>query len=187
MTILTWTIAFYGNKLSWRERGSDLEMEEDSKNITGVKKYLILKVGVWSWFWETQRGASMVSSRSAVSLLHTDLQVENLQRRKRVFHQCQAEWHCSFPSVSCCWLSFSSPTSQLLSLLQSFLPVRCQPLYTSCCTTVVFKVLSCKVKNVLFLCLSLCIICVKAIINLLQCSIYIPDCISWVPRLTLLD
>ena len=89
MTILTWTIAFDGNKLSWRERGSDLEMEEDSKNVTGVKN-----ISYWKWEcdhgFEKQRGASMVSSRSAVSLLHTDLQVENFQRCKRVFHQCQA-------------------------------------------------------------------------------------------------
>lgn len=37
MTILTWTIAFDGNKFPQRERGRDLGMEEDSKGITGVK------------------------------------------------------------------------------------------------------------------------------------------------------
>lgn len=37
MTILTWTIAFDGNKFPQRKRGRDLGMEEDSKGITGVK------------------------------------------------------------------------------------------------------------------------------------------------------
>ena len=37
---------------------------------------------------------------------------------------------------------------------------------------------------VLSLCLFLCIICVKSTINLLQYSVYIAHCVSWVPRLT---
>ena len=56
-------------------------------------------------------------------------------------------------------------------------------------TTVLFKVLYCKIKNVFFIfcvCLFLCIICVKSIRNLLL-QYYIADCVSWVPRLTLLD
>ena len=54
-------------------------------------------------------------------------------------------------------------------------------------TAVLFKVLSCKIKNVffIFLCLFLCIIRVKSIINLLQYNTI--DYVSWVPRLTLLD
>ena len=65
--------------------------------------------------------------------------------------------------------------SYLLSSLQSlFLPVQsvpapiCQLLYY---TTVLFKVLYCKIKNVYFLCLCfLYIICVQSIIILLQYS-----------------
>ena len=48
----------------------------------------------------------------------------------------------------------------------SWLLTRCQLLY---CTTVLFKILYCNIKNVLFVVLTfLCIICVKSIINLLQ-------------------
>ena len=132
----------------------------------------------------------MVSSRSAVSLLHTDLQVENFQRCQHVFHQCQAWVTCSFPSVSCCWLSFSSTISHLLSLFQSSLPVHLMPalVYTSCCTAIIFKVLYCKVKNVLFLCVCLFMyyLC-ENYYKPITVQYYIPDCVSWVPRLTLSD
>ena len=54
----------------------------------------------------------------------------------------------------------------------SCLFTRCQPLCGSCCTTVLFKVLYCEIKNVFFIfCVCfLCIVCVKSIINLLQYS-----------------
>ena len=56
------------------------------------------------------------------------------------------------------------------------------------CTTALFKVLHCKIKNVFFVVcdffLYVHIICVKSIISLLQ--YYIANCVSWVPRLTLL-
>ena len=52
-------------------------------------------------------------------------------------------------------------------------------------TTVVFKLLYYKIKNVYFLCLFSMYICVKSIVNLLQ--YYLADCVSWVPRLILLD
>ena len=80
----------------------------------------------------------------------------------------------------------SSPISHLLSLLHKklFLPVHSMPapvgqlLY---CTTVILKVLHCKIKNILFS-VFLCISCMKNIIHLLQ--YYIADCVSCVPRLT---
>ena len=34
-----------------------------------------------------------------------------------------------------------------------------------------FKILSCKIRNVFLLCLFLCIVCVRSVINLLQCSV----------------
>ena len=63
----------------------------------------------------------------------------------------------------------------------------CQLLY---CTTVLFKVLYCKTKNVFF------IFCVYLFFTYYLCEkyykpitvqYYIDDCVSWVPRLTLLD
>ena len=52
-----------------------------------------------------------------------------------------------------------------------------------------FKVLYCKSQNVFFIfcvCL-LCVICVKSIINLFQCSTREPTVLVVGPRLTLLD
>ena len=69
----------------------------------------------------------------------------------------------------------------------SCLFTRCHPLYTSYCTVLLDFSRYCKILNVFFIfcvCL-LCIICVKSIINLSQ--YYMADCVSWVPRLTLLD
>ena len=100
------------------------------------------------------------------------------------------EWNCSLPFFSCCWQSFSSTISHLFpsSSQWLFLPVRlmpapvCRLLY---CTTGLFKVLYCKEKKFYFcICSFLCIICVKNITNL---WLYSTDCVSWVPRLTLLD
>ena len=63
----------------------------------------------------------------------------------------------------------------------------CQLLYS---TTVLFKVLYCKIKNVFF------ISCVSSFFMYYLCEkyykpitvqYYIANCVSWVPRLTLLD
>ena len=51
--------------------------------------------------------------------------------------------------------------------------------------TVIFKLLYYKIKNVYFLCLFSMYICVKSIVNLVQ--YYLADCVTWVPRLILLD
>ena len=53
-------------------------------------------------------------------------------------------------------------------------------------STLLFKVLYYKIKNVFFIFVLVFyahIVCVKSIVNLLQDS---TDCVSWVPRLTLL-
>ena len=69
-----------------------------------------------------------------VSPLHTNLQVANFQRCKRVSGSSKEpepvpSWHelnCSFPSISFCWRSFSSSSiSHLVSLLQSVTLLAC--------------------------------------------------------------
>ena len=132
---------------------------------------------------------------STVSHLHMNLHVANFQRCKCAFsNYVRPEWNRSLPSVCYCWWFFSSTISHLLLQLVTLLacslaaPV-CQVLY---CTTVLSKVLYCKVQNIFFIvCVLLwCIICVKHIINLSQYSTEqysIADCVSWVPRLTLVD
>ena len=68
----------------------------------------------------------------------------------------------------------------------SWLFIQCQPLNASYfnCTTVLFKVLDYKIKNVFYtFCFCLRVICVTSI----TVQYYIADCVSWVHRLTLLD
>ena len=59
----------------------------------------------------------------------------------------------------------------------------CQLLY---CTTVLLKVLYCKIKNV-FLCLFFMYYLCEKYYKPITVQYYIADCVSWVPRLTLLD
>ena len=62
----------------------------------------------------------------------------------------------------------------------------CQLLY---CTTALFKVLYCKIKNVLFifLCLFFMYYLCEKYYKPITVQYYIASCVSWVPRLTLLD
>ena len=50
-----------------------------------------------------------------VSPLRKDLQVASFQRWNMLSINVRREWHCSFPSISCCWWpsALSSPTSSL--------------------------------------------------------------------------
>ena len=60
-----------------------------------------------------------------------------------------------------------------------------QPLY---CTTVLFKVLYCKIKNVFFIfCVFLMYYLCEKYYKPIIVQYYIANCVSWVPRLTLLD
>ena len=59
------------------------------------------------------------------------------------------------------------PEATIKAVVMQLVHKKCQTLY---CTTVLFKVLYCKIKNILFFVCCLCIICVKSIINLLQYS-----------------
>ena len=91
--------------------------------------------------------------------------------------------------------SFSSTISHLLSLPQSVnlltcsldaTPV-CQLLY---CTTVLLKTLYCKIKNVFFTFSVYLLLCYYLFIKYYKPIIvqyYIADCVSWIPKLTLLD
>ena len=73
----------------------------------------------------------------------------------------------------------------------SWLFIQSQLLYASYCTVLLYFPRYCTIrsKNVFptFCVFFLCITCVKWIINLLQYSTVIVNCVSWVPRLTLLD
>ena len=60
----------------------------------------------------------------------------------------------------------------------------CQLLY---CTTVLFKILYCKIKNVYFLCLLFMYHLWEKYCKPIAVQYYTVDCVSWVPRLTLLD
>ena len=72
------------------------------------------------------------------------------------------EWNCSLSSISYC---------QLL-----------------CYTTVLFKVLYCKIKNIFFIfCLFFMYYLCEKYYKPITLQYYIVDCVSWVPRLTLLD
>ena len=56
------------------------------------------------------------------------------------------------------------------------------------CTSVLFKVLYCTIKNVFFI---FCLFCMYYLCEKyykpITVQYYIADCVSWVPRLTLLD
>ena len=68
----------------------------------------------------------------------------------------------------------------------------CQPLYASCCTgtTVLFKILYCKIYNVFYI-FCVCFLCTHYLCEKyykpITVQYYIVDCVSWVPRLPLLD
>ena len=122
---------------------------------------------------------SQTSVPITVSPLHTNLQVANFQIFERAFHPCKA------------WVKVQLALRLLLlTILQlyhlppplpppvsnsSCLFTRCQPLYASSCTVLLYFSRYCTVRLKMlslffvFVCF-LCIICVKSIINLLQYS-----------------
>ena len=103
------------------------------------------------------------------------------------------EWNCSSPSILHCWWSFGSAISHLLSLLPSVTLLACSLDASPCVqllyyTTVIFKVLYYKIKNVFFIFVFvLHVLCEKYYkpITVVQC--YLADHVTWVPRLTMLD
>ena len=104
----------------------------------------------------------------------------------------RSKWNCSLLSVSYCYWSFSSAVSHLLSLLQSVTLLTCSIDTSPCipalyCTTVLFKVLYCKIKNVLFFAFVFMCYLYEKYYKLIIVEYCIADCVSQVPRLTLLD
>ena len=139
-----------------------------------------------------QRHSRLVQP-NPVNPLHTNLQVSNFQRCKHELHQHQA------------WVKFHCLCLLLLMILQlSHLPpplppplsnsscllTGCQPLYASCCTKLLYFSKYCTVRLKLFSLFSayfLGIICEKSMIKYVTVQYYIANCVSWVPRLILLD
>ena len=66
---------------------------------------------------------------------------------------------------------------------------RCQPLYASCCTGLLYFSRYCTVrfKMFYFLCLFFMYYLCEKYYKPITVQYYIADCVSWVPRLTLLD
>ena len=129
-----------------------------------------------------------------VSSLHTNLQAANFQRWEHVFHQCQA------------WVKLQLALCLLLLMIlqlyhlphpspppvsnSSCLFTRCQPLYARCCTVLLYfsRYYTVRLKMFsLFLCLfSMYYLCEKYY-KPITVWYYIANCVSWAPRLTLLD
>ena len=79
-------------------------------------------------------------SWNTVSPLYTSLQVLNLQKWECTFAcpvTLKYEWNCNSPSASCCWRSFSSPTSLLLSHPHSVTVLACSLAASPCMPSVV--------------------------------------------------
>ena len=96
-----------------------------------------------------------------------------------------------FPIAIYPWALPSPASCPSTSQDSSYLFTWCQPLYASCCTVPLCFSRYCTLRlKMLYFCVCfLCSICVKSIINLFHIPMqyYIADCVSWVPRLTLLD
>ena len=105
---------------------------------------------------------------------------------KRV-HRHQALWHGSLPSIPCCWRSLSPTISHLLSLLQSgTILAQCRPLDASCWTVLLYFSRYYTVRFKMCFLFVFCIFSCKEYYKTTTVQYHIADCISWVPRLTLL-
>ena len=119
--------------------------------------------------------------------LHMSLHIVNFQRGKHAFHQRQAwmEGQLVLRLLLLMILQLSHLPSPLPLLGCSLDGNPCMPVVVL--TTVLFNVLYCKMKNVLFFEFVLCALFVRKYYKPIIVQYYIVDCISWVPRLTLLD
>ena len=129
----------------------------------------------------------MASVLNIVSPLHTNLQVVNFQRCERAFHQHQA-WVKLQLALRLLLLTIL----QLYHLPPPLLPpvsnssclfTRCQPLYASCCTVLLYFP---KMFSLFFVCFFMYYLCEKYY-KPITVRYYIADCVNWVPRLTLFD
>ena len=118
-------------------------------------------------------------------------ELSKMQMCVRMSNHIRPEWHCSFSSVSGCWRSaLPSPTPSPSSISNSScLFIRCQPLYTGCCTILLYFSRSCTVRSTMFIflfCFSMYCLCEKYY-KPVTVQYSIVNCVSWVPSLTLLD
>ena len=132
--------------------------------------------------------------RHTVSPLRTSLQVVNFQRCERAFHQRQV------------WVKLQLALHLLLLMIlqlchlppplpppvsnSSCLFTQCQPLYASCCTVLLYFSRHCTVRLKmfsLFFVLFFMYYLYEKYYKPITVQYYIADCVSWVPRLTLLD
>ena len=95
-----------------------------------------------------------------------------------------------------CWWSFSSTISHLLSILKSITLLACSLDVSPCIpaavlySTVLFKILYCKIRNVSFIfciCLFFMYYLCEEHYKLITMQYHIANCVSWVCRLILLD
>ena len=84
--------------------------------------------------------------------------------------------------------TYEPSSCELSKMLMCMLAPVCQLLY---CTTVLFKVLYCKIKNVFFIFVFVCFLCMyywcEKYYKPIIVQYYIANYVSWVPRLTLVD
>ena len=117
------------------------------------------------------------------------LQVVNFQKMQMCI---PAMWGMSdlvaCPPSPVCWPSFGSTISHFLSLLQSVTLLACWLDASPCMPAVVLCYCTVRLKNVFFILCLFCMYCLcEKYYNPITIQHYIADCVSWVPRLTLLD
>ena len=128
-----------------------------------------------------------------VSPLPTNLQVMNFQRFKTVFHQRQAwvklQLALRLLLLTILQLCHLPPPLPVPASNSSCLFTRCQPLDASCCSVLLYFSRYCTVRLKtfsFFVCFLMYYLCEKYY-KPITIQYYIADCVSWVPRLTLLD
>ena len=156
--------------------------------ISLCHKICMSQKGISPWPWRRNGEAANLQRPYTVHPLPTDLQMPTSEDVNKCSHIKSRKGVSNITAVRCLLLLTTLQLYRLPPPLSppvsnsSYLFTRCQPvcqlLYS---TTVLFKALYCKIK-ILFFMYYLC----ETIINLLQYST-IADCVSWIPRLTLLD
>ena len=161
----------------------------------------VVKVLICFWCWMSPHSTFFFFSKALCNIswdtkvtitaspLHRNLQVANFQGCECASPQHHAWVMLQLARFYSWWaVSFSSPT---LSLLRSVALLAClfdaSPVCPQLsCTTVLFKVLYCNTKNTLFFVFIIYYLWEKCY-KLVVVQYYIADCVSCVPRLTLLD
>ena len=117
----------------------------------------------------------------------------NLTKNQSRCHQHQAWVKLWFVSVSYCWQSFSSTISHLLSFLQSVALLACSlgaspwmPVVVLCYCFSRYCTVRLKMFSLFFVFIFY-ILFVRKYYKPITVQYYITSCVSWVPRLTLLD